>query len=104
MGREKLGDGRGRWYRWETKPTVGDYLRLNVVQLARAVDLEQPAAVTWRWSWGNGQQDTIYRRRVARRGGPGVTNCQSRVLPLQGSGLHDWKGWGASRSSHHSDI
>lgn len=42
-------DGRGRWYRYDTRSTVGDYLRLD----AQAVGRKADGAYIWRWSWSN---------------------------------------------------
>ena len=54
-----LYDGRGRWQRWETKPTVEEYRRLAVGELARAASLDRDAWLTWRWTWTGGQSDSI---------------------------------------------
>jgi len=48
MTAASLFDGRGRWTRYDARPTPGDYLRLD----AHAVGLT-PGVFTWRWSWSN---------------------------------------------------
>jgi hypothetical protein len=46
--------GRGRWYRWDKKDTVDGHLKLTAHQLARSVDLERPASLTWQWTRTSG--------------------------------------------------
>jgi hypothetical protein len=44
-------DGRGRWYRWDSKKTVGDFLCFDVVQVANGIDLDRAGMYGWTWSW-----------------------------------------------------
>lgn len=52
-------DGRGRWYRWNTKPTVDEYASLDVGKVARDVGLERAVWSTCRWRWGSGRESSI---------------------------------------------
>lgn len=42
-------DGRGRWYRWDKRRTVDEYLRLDAVQVSRLLDLSrvEKGALEW---------------------------------------------------------
>ena len=46
-----LYDGRGRWYRWQKRATVDDYLALDVQKIGREHGFDRYRVLTWRWTW-----------------------------------------------------
>lgn len=45
-------DGRGSWYRWDSKKTVDDFLCLDVVTVADRIDLDRAGDHWLKWSRG----------------------------------------------------
>lgn len=52
-------DGRGRWYRWQTKPTVGEYLCMDIGVVSRALGLDRRAGGMWRWELRGDKEATV---------------------------------------------
>lgn len=42
-------DGRGRWYRWDTKRTTDALLQLDIAKVRQIVDFDRPATGSLRW-------------------------------------------------------
>jgi len=61
--------GRGDWYRWEKKDTVGGYLSLQAHKLACACDPERAGWLGWQWRIGDTKTATIHIEVAPKLGG-----------------------------------
>lgn len=52
-------DGRGRYYRFNTRSTVDDLLRLDMAKFAHSVDLSAPTVGAWQWVFSRGRTSSI---------------------------------------------
>ena len=61
--------GRGTWYRWDKKATVGGYLSLQAHKLACACDPERAGWLGWQWRIGDTKTATIHIEVAPKLGG-----------------------------------